>query len=61
VNDKPHGEYNRWYENGQPCEHTFYVNDELHGEYNFWYRNGQPKEHAFYVNGVEVDIKLYGW
>jgi antitoxin component YwqK of YwqJK toxin-antitoxin module len=48
------GEYKDWHDNGQLCEHCFYVNDELHGEYKWLNDDGTLEWHQFWNNG-----KLY--
>ncbi len=50
-----HGEFKRWFQNGQPWEHCFYVNGRYHGEYKSWYYSGQLRTRCFYVDG-----KLHG-
>ena len=47
-----HGEYKRWYENGQLLRHCFYDHGLYHGEYRSWYENGQTWEHCFYDHGL---------
>jgi len=59
-NDVYEGEYKSWYENGQLCEHSFYVDGDLHGEFKSWHENGQLSEHDFYENGdLHGEIKRW--
>jgi antitoxin component YwqK of YwqJK toxin-antitoxin module len=48
---KRHGEYKRWYGNGQMTRHCFYVDDKRHGEAKRWNDDGTLIFHKFYVNG----------
>ena len=41
ANDKLHGPYERWYENGQQRVKVNCVNDQWHGPCERWYEDGQ--------------------
>mmetsp|Transcript_11463 Transcript_11463/g.12579 ORF Transcript_11463/g.12579 Transcript_11463/m.12579 type:complete len:150 (-) Transcript_11463:47-496(-) len=55
-----HGEWKRWYDNGQLLGQCNYVNGKQEGEYNRWYNNGQLYEQRYYVNGV-LEPKFKRW
>jgi antitoxin component YwqK of YwqJK toxin-antitoxin module len=50
-NDQRHGEYKRWYLDGQLWAHCYYVDGNIHGEFKEWYLDGKLWEHCFYVDG----------
>lgn len=55
LDDKRHGEYTSFFNNGQINVRAFYKGGNLDGEYKSHFENGQLKTHAFYQNG-----KLHG-
>jgi antitoxin component YwqK of YwqJK toxin-antitoxin module len=51
VNGKLHGEFKRWFDNGQLNIHYTFKKGELHGEYKEWWSNGELHEHRVYKHG----------
>ena len=54
VDDKIHGLYKKWYENGQIEVETKYVDGRLYGLYKYWYKNGQSREETNYVDDIKM-------
>ena len=57
VDDKIHGLFQEWYENGQLKMKVNYVNGEKDGLDQWWHSNGQKELEVNYVNGKLVSKK----
>jgi antitoxin component YwqK of YwqJK toxin-antitoxin module len=53
ANDKKHGSYMCWYENGQLWHNAFYINGLPCGTHEWLTRNGELGIVKKYINGVE--------
>jgi antitoxin component YwqK of YwqJK toxin-antitoxin module len=51
INEKHHGPFVEWWNNGHLLVESNYVNGELHGPFKKWYENGRKWEEYEYVNG----------
>eukprot|EP00028_Trichosphaerium_sp_Am-I-7-wt_P009627 CAMPEP_0168523204 /NCGR_PEP_ID=MMETSP0405-20121227/9834_1 /TAXON_ID=498012 /ORGANISM="Trichosphaerium sp, Strain Am-I-7 wt" /LENGTH=75 /DNA_ID=CAMNT_0008545013 /DNA_START=430 /DNA_END=657 /DNA_ORIENTATION=+ len=51
---KEHGEYKRWYANGQLKMHCYMIDGKEEGECKMWYEDGNLQLSIFMKNGVHV-------
>ena len=58
IDNHHHGEFKRWWGNGQLGVKGFYYNGGRHGESKSWWENGTLSKHAFYLHDEDITDEI---